>query len=304
MYTIKSCEATDILRIRDFLKETYTHHKKKINWLIDRLNFTYSLSRVMNGVSEVLYRDKIIIIEKNHTIEAIVMTEGEDQGEAFFQLRQLACDETLIALMFDFVETHLMKEEDGGQYVNLRIQRGASGCIDEAIKRGFIKDWTEVTSRKKVKNDLSTELHDDYHIASVNGVTAEDKAVAHAKAFGYHDDVVYVNRSIEGMTILKTMPDFQPELDIQIMSKDNEIAAFCTMWYDNQNNIGVLEPVGTLPDHRRKGLAKSAIFEACNRVMDLGAEAVYVGSDQKFYKAIGFEEVSYDDVYKKSIKRC
>ena len=93
------------------------------------------------------------------------------------------------------------------------------------------------------------------------------------------------------------MQDFNYEYDINIVDENNEIVAFCTMWHDEKNKIGILEPVGTHPDHRRKGLAKTAIYHACNLMFEKKVEAIYVGSDQDFYKAIGFEEAIYNDIY-------
>lgn len=305
MYSKKTCQKDDIRRVRDFLSETYKIHQEKRNWLIDRLNFTYSLSRIMNGIDEVTYRNKMLIVEKNKVIEAVVLTEGEDRGEAFFQLRNLNCDDTLIKIMFDFVEDNLMKEEEGESYVHLRIQREAVGCVDEAIKRGYIKEnWTEITSKKTLETVEEVRLKDGYRFAQIDEVSDAEKAIGHAEAFGYIDKPVYLERSKVGIGVLEKMLDFDNALDIQVLDIEDKVVAFCTMWFDKMNKIGILEPVGTHPEHRRKGLAKAAIFEACNRIYKRGAKAVYVGSDQEFYKAIGFEEKTYDDVYKKCKKGC
>jgi predicted N-acetyltransferase YhbS len=58
---------------------------------------------------------------------------------------------------------------------------------------------------------------------------------------------------------------------------------------DETNKFASLEPVGTVPEHCRKGLASAAVFEAIRRVADLVAERVFFGSDQEFYLALGFE---------------
>jgi predicted N-acetyltransferase YhbS len=47
--------------------------------------------------------------------------------------------------------------------------------------------------------------------------------------------------------------------------------------------------VGTVPEHRRKGLARAVVLEAIQRVAALGVEEVFVGSDQVFYLTLGFE---------------
>jgi predicted N-acetyltransferase YhbS len=64
---------------------------------------------------------------------------------------------------------------------------------------------------------------------------------------------------------------------------------FCIAWWDEHNRIAMLEPVGTVPEHRRKGLARAVVLEAIRRVAALGVEKVFVGSDQEFYLSLGFE---------------
>ena len=72
-------------------------------------------------------------------------------------------------------------------------------------------------------------------------------------------------------------------------TKEDEPVAYCSLWYDNQTDYAYLEPVCTVPEHRHKGLAKAIIYEALNRVKELGAKKVYVLSDQEFYKKIGMK---------------
>ena len=43
-----------------------------------------------------------------------------------------------------------------------------------------------------------------------------------------------------------------------------------------------------VPAHRKQGLAKAAIYEACTRANALGAKRAIVLSDQAFYFRIGF----------------
>jgi predicted N-acetyltransferase YhbS len=88
---------------------------------------------------------------------------------------------------------------------------------------------------------------------------------------------------------LQKAPDYRRELDLYVVAPDGEFASFCIAWWDERNRIAMLEPVGTVPQHRRKGLARAVVLEAIRRVAALGTERVFVGSDQVFYLSIGFE---------------
>lgn len=69
---------------------------------------------------------------------------------------------------------------------------------------------------------------------------------------------------------------------------NNEYCAHCGLWY-TEGDSAYVEPVVTIPDHRKKGLAKAVIYEACNRAKNLGAKRATVISDQNFYYKIGFK---------------
>lgn len=67
----------------------------------------------------------------------------------------------------------------------------------------------------------------------------------------------------------------------------NEYCAHCGLWYTT-GDTAYVEPVATVPEHRKRGLAKAAVYEACTRAKALGAKRAIVLSDQEFYFRIGF----------------
>ncbi|MBN2796148.1 MAG: GNAT family N-acetyltransferase [Clostridia bacterium] len=297
---MKTYTKENFWNVRDFLMDTYKGQKH--NWLIDRLNFTFTISRIMNDTTEEKYIDCIKGFEEED-LEAIVLTEGENRGEAFVAMNQLDLTSQMSNDILDYIEAHLMKNEGERKFVQLRIQRTALHLKEEALKRGFKKiEWSEVTLSMPLHEKFQIELSEDFQIVEGTTCSYESLAKGHACAFGYYDKEDFLKKSEEGLKALHKMPDYNGYYDIQILNKDKEVVAFSTLWVDTTNKICILEPVGTHYDYRRKGLAKAAIYEACNRAFEEGIEYVFVGSDQEFYKAIGFEYHSSDDVYEKSIK--
>ena len=94
---------------------------------------------------------------------------------------------------------------------------------------------------------------------------------------------------IEDRKKMQSGPNFRKDLTIVVEAPDGNFASFCGMWYESTNKISYVEPVATDPDYRRMGLGKAAVLESLRRAAVLGAEVAWVGSDQEFYKAIGFE---------------
>ena len=46
---------------------------------------------------------------------------------------------------------------------------------------------------------------------------------------------------------------------------DGELAAFCTVWVDPETRTAVFEPVGTHPNHQKRGLGKAVMTEGLRR---------------------------------------
>jgi GNAT superfamily N-acetyltransferase len=76
--------------------------------------------------------------------------------------------------------------------------------------------------------------------------------------------------------VRRTWP-YRPDLDRIALCEDGSVAAFCTAWLDADNGVGLLEPVGTHPAHRRRGLARAVCLDAFRVLRDAGARSVHVG---------------------------
>ncbi|MFD1608744.1 GNAT family N-acetyltransferase [Oceanobacillus luteolus] len=102
------------------------------------------------------------------------------------------------------------------------------------------------------------------------------------------------------LNVMNAFP-YDPSLDWVIESPNGEFVAFCLIWYDEENKVGLLEPVGTDPRFRRMGLASSVCKLALNELRKKGAETAIVCTwierpgkphpDSLYlYKSIGFEQ--------------
>ena len=89
---------------------------------------------------------------------------------------------------------------------------------------------------------------------------------------------------------MQSSPFFRHDLTLAVVAPNGDWASFCGMWYEPHNRIALVEPVATDPTYRRLGLGRAVVLEGIRRCADLGARIAYVGSDQLFYKSIGFKE--------------
>ncbi len=89
-------------------------------------------------------------------------------------------------------------------------------------------------------------------------------------------------------------PDYEPERELVVEAADGSLAAFCVIWFDDVNAVGLFEPVGVHDAHRRRGLGKAVMAEGLRRMAAAGmtaAEVVYEEGNQgakALYTSMGF----------------
>jgi mycothiol synthase len=84
--------------------------------------------------------------------------------------------------------------------------------------------------------------------------------------------------TLEKYNLLSALPHYAPERDRVVVAPDGTFAAFANGWFDPDGLVGELEPVGTHPDHRRKGLARAACLAAIRELERAGAREVVINT--------------------------
>ncbi len=63
-----------------------------------------------------------------------------------------------------------------------------------------------------------------------------------------------------------------------------------------------MDPVATDPDSRRMGLGSAAVAETLRRARSEGATVAWVGSDQEFYRQLGFAVTARSELWVKPLE--
>jgi predicted N-acetyltransferase YhbS len=299
----------DFIRIRDFLSKNAVGDdgrptRSPWNWWIDRWNFTPLVSCAMHGTSHEEWASRIGIWESGGEIIGLVLTEGEGYGEAFIQSGRDELPSATLEEMFEFIE-HRFRESDA---VNLRIDPRFARRERMAAERGYAKlDWAEPSSWLEAGKSPSPDMPIGYRLAVGGEVPVQDKAFLHARAFGYADKADSLPGSIRAFERLVLAPDYRGELDLLALDGEGQPASMVGLWYDGANGWGILEPVGTAPEHCKRGLAKALVGEGARRLSAIARrqggsfEGIWVGSDQPFYLSLGFEVKNRWGVWRKPL---
>jgi mycothiol synthase len=103
-------------------------------------------------------------------------------------------------------------------------------------------------------------------------------------------------------------PGYDPARELVAETNDGELAAFAVTWYDELNRTGLLEAVGTHPDHQRKGLGKAVVRFAAHHMAAAGMEFAIVANFESnvasgaLYRSAGFDPWHVLDGYEKAIE--
>jgi ribosomal protein S18 acetylase RimI-like enzyme len=76
---------------------------------------------------------------------------------------------------------------------------------------------------------------------------------------------------------IQTAPLYRRDLDLVAVAPDGAVAALCTIWFDDVTRSAYFEPVATVPEHRRRGLARALLTEGVRRLERMGARTAHVG---------------------------
>ncbi len=90
---------------------------------------------------------------------------------------------------------------------------------------------------------------------------------------------------------------YDHKLDVIAVAPDGQVGAFCIVWPDPVNKVGLFEPVGTHPDFQRRGLGKAVMLEGLRRLRERSMDGACVSTNAnnfpaiKLYEAVGFHIV-------------
>jgi ribosomal protein S18 acetylase RimI-like enzyme len=109
--------------------------------------------------------------------------------------------------------------------------------------------------------------------------------------------------TVEKYSILVRLEPYAYERDAVVEAPDGTFAAFTMCWLDKEARLGYFEPVGTHPDHVRRGLGKAVNTFGLRLLQAAGARDAMVYSlasnvaSEALYRSVGFRPVAIHRAY-------
>lgn len=281
--------------IREFLRE--------VSLLNDRHDFAWSLLRwdywrwhVNENIFQLKLEDVVTLWEANGQI--VAMLNPDAPGEAFFQIHPRFRDDVSVAEMLDAAEEKLTRVREGGKKELI----GWVNADDDAMKslfteRGYVRSGfsaEHMRHRPLTQPVPDSVLQEGYTVRAL-GDESEYPARSWLSWKVFHpDEPDEKYQGWEWYKNVQRVPLYRRDLDIVAVAPDGELAAFCTVWFDDVTRTAVFEPVGTHPNYQKRGLGKAVMSEGLRRARRIGANLATVSSystgAHALYHSMGFTE--------------
>ena len=216
-------------------------------------------------------------------------------GENFLCVKKTY--ENLIPEMLEYSEKELSKTINGKQSLNIWITDRETEKSKLLLQNGYKKVSSHpVTTFSYDKPFPETKLPDGFSIISLEEENDFKQINACLwKGFNHGPDP---DDDIGCRILMQSGPNFRKDLTTVVKAPNGDYACFAGMWLDEQNEYAYLEPLATVPEYRRMGLATAALTEGMKKTKKLGAKYCFGGVNE-FYYALGFETACYREKWEK-----
>ena len=265
----------DYWRIRGFLREVFLlNDRRELCWHVGRLDYwRWHLIETCQACDPI---ESVIFIWETQDNHIVAVLHPDGRGDAFLQVHPAWRTPELLQEMLDVAERHLVHPQ--------RKLWVLTDSQDEPLckilaRRGYIKQGR---AEHQWRRDLDLPIPDvpvapGYTVRSL-GEADELPSRSWASWRAFHPDEP--DEHYEGWEWyhnIQKMPLYRRDLDLVAVAPTGEIASFCTIWYDDATRSALFDPVGTMPEHQRRGLAKAVLTEGLRRLKRMGATRVFVG---------------------------
>ncbi len=285
----------DYWRIREFLRQIMLlNSRRELSWHVARLDYWWWFA---NPYLEKIALEENVFIWETEQGQIAAVLNPEGRGQAFPQIhpgfRTAAFEEKMVALAEERLSS---AGQDGQKKVWLWIDSKDQSLTAILTRRGFRRvdrpGEQEYQHRRSLEDPLpATTPIPGYAIRSL-GDGLELLERCYASGLGFHDDDIQVARANRDDPAwyhsLQSAPLYRRDLDIVAVAGDGSIASFCTIWFDDVTRTAYIEPVATVPAHRKRGLGRAVILEGLHRLKRMGCKVAFVGGYSPAANALYF----------------
>jgi mycothiol synthase len=274
----------DYWRIRNFLREIFLlNDRRMLSWPVARLDY-WRWHGILNLGDGPL--DKVVYLWETEDGHIAAVLNPENAGQVFLQIHPAFKTAELEEQMILLAEEKLRTPSRKGGMV-LWIWSDARDMERQTVldRQRFthVSEADEHQWRRSLEIPIPDDpVRDGYTIRSLGDVfELPARSWASWRAFHPDEPDEKYENDWSWYKNIQAAPLYRRDLDLVAIAPAGEVAAFTTIWYDDVTRCGYFEPVGTMPEHQRKGLARTLLYEGMRRLKKLGAtQAMTIGGEQ------------------------
>ena len=286
----------DYPALRKFLQEVFlANGLRELSWHVARLDY-YKWHGILNCHDPGL--ENVRIWEMDGKVVSFLNLEGPIN--VFVQIHPGMMRTGLYGEMLAVAEAELAGlGADGKKKIYVWADSQDDIAHGFLRHRGFEKYIRPETNARQGRQDLTRDIPEPkvpegFTIRNLEGIEElPSRSWCSWKAF--HPDEP--DEKYEGWIWYRNImsaPLYNMDLDIVAVDPDGEIASFTTLWYDEATKTAYFDPVGTHPNHQKKGLAFACITEGLRRVKKLGCRMAFLDGystpAKALYNKAGFHD--------------
>ena len=289
-YTTRAYQSeNDLFEIGRLIRRAYVTQKHFNAWSFCRYDI-WSQRRIADAKS---FRDDLW--QKN--FQLVHDDTGALLGAAFaFDNHHWRKDPEPCAIILDpshpqLAELLLAWAESNGMR-EVEVMQGNTFLTNLLQSRGYTRSSDSMVIREK---PLANTSHENTNLPQGYSISILQPSEWDSYFAAVHT-VFHMMDTHEAFASIRCAHSNVDELHLNVVNSQNQIAAFCSIWLDRDNNIAEFEPVGTVPEFQKQGLAAAVMAFACNRLREMNCPQADVASwsesvgANKLYSGCGFVE--------------
>jgi GNAT superfamily N-acetyltransferase len=269
-------DENDFWQMRTFLREIFLLNQRlERSWSVPRLDYwRWHFIETCESPS----MEQVTFLWETAEGQLVAVLHPIFHGELYMHVHPEFRSIELESEIFACAEQHLYMKDSAGRHVLYALADEDDDLRSEVLKtRGYTyRDKPVYRWRRDLEKPLpEVNIAPGYKIRSMGGAAKFDaRAWASWRAF-HPDETDDGFTGGDWYTNLQSAPLYRRDLDIVAEAPNGEIAAFCTIFYDDDTRSAVCVLVGTAPEHQRRGLGKAVINEGLRRLQRMGGTRAF-----------------------------
>jgi GNAT superfamily N-acetyltransferase len=285
----------DFASVMRFLHGTFKRNALYENWFPDRFESSLDTRAPEQWARHIRMWERVDDEVGPSKKEIVAVANPEGSPRNYFL--QVDPDYSFVEReMLEWIEAHFRDakgDRAGKENLAIHVLEGNSRREALLTQLGYQKDKVSGLLRMRRVNQPIPEsvCPEGYEIRTVSKADYGQLAAAVRLVFGHGE---WFNTEVyESITRCSF---YLQDLDLIAVARDGTFASFCTFRVDPLSKITNLEPMGTHPDHRRRGLGKALILEGLRRSKRHDPTLFYVGgaadtpAANRLYDSTGYTE--------------